>query len=103
MMRGNRLALFKIDLSLWWYYGLILLATAVCYGEELLELAGISVDLSAGVSFFLFYGLGLVVMFGVNMLLRGKVEVTYGLVFDTLRPKEEETSNGVVLGNIFQM
>lgn len=28
MMKGNRIALFKLDLSFWWYYGLILLIYA---------------------------------------------------------------------------
>ena len=28
MMKGNRLALFKLDLSFWWYYGLLFLIYA---------------------------------------------------------------------------
>lgn len=31
MMKGNRLSLFKLDLSFWWYYGLMLLIYAAAY------------------------------------------------------------------------
>lgn len=102
MMRGNRLAVLKIDLSLWWYYGLSVLATAVCYSEEFLAMVGIQLNMPDAVSFFLFYGLCLGIMFVSNILFRGKVGVIYAMVFDAVRPKEEN-NGGVVLGNIFQM
>jgi hypothetical protein len=34
---------------------------------------------------------------------RNRLEVTYALVYDILRPKPQEPTNEVVLGNIFQM
>lgn len=102
MMRGNRLALLKIDLSLWWYYGLIALAVAVCYGEPILAFFGVRLSMPYAASFFLFYGLSMVILFGTNILFRGKVGVIYAMVFDAIRPKEENTG-GVVLGNIFRM
>lgn len=102
MMRRNRMALLKIDLSLWWYYGLSILASVLCYGEEILAYFGIALPVPHAASFFGFYGLYLAVLFGSNMLFRGKVGVTYAMVFDALRPKEED-AGGVVLGNIFQM
>jgi uncharacterized membrane protein len=102
MMRGNRLALLKIDLSLWWYYGLSVLSMVVCYGGELLAMFGIPLPLSEGGSFFLFYILSLGILFLSNILFRNKVGVIYAMFFDAVRPKEENTG-GVVLGNIFQM
>ena len=102
MMRGNRIALLKIDLSLWWYYGLSILAAAVCYGEEILSTFGISLAMPRGVSFFLFYGLCLAILFASHILFRAKVGVIYAMFFAAVRPQEEKTA-GVVLGNIFQM
>ena len=103
MMRGNCIALFKLDLSMWWYYAASFLAAVLCYGDGLLNLLGISLPVSGDAAYFLFYGLFLVATFGINFCLRGKVETAYAMAFDSLRPKEEETSGGVVLGNIFQM
>lgn len=102
MMQHNRFALFKVDLSLWWYYGLNLLAAVVCYGDLLLPLVGVTLPFSGEVSYFLFYGLFLVALFAINYFLRNRVEVTYALAYEALRPKEEG-SGGVVLGNIFNM
>ena len=103
MMRRNRLALFKIDLSLWWFYVVSLLSTAVCYGDELLAMVGIDVNLPEWAAYFLFYVLFLAITFASNMLLKGKVGVVYAMFFDAVRPKEEENTGSVVLGNIFQM
>ena len=102
MMRGNCIALFKLDLSMWWYYAINGVAALICYGDSLLILMGVDLPLSADAAYFLFYGLFLAVTFVTSYCLRGRVEVAYALVFDSLRPKEEN-SGGVVLGNIFQM
>lgn len=102
MMRRNRFALFKVDLSLWWYHVLVVLATVVCYGDILFALLGVKLPFSDDVSYFLFYGLHLVMMFGIYYYFRNKVGVTYALAYDSLKPREEPTG-GVVLGNIFDM
>ena len=102
MMRRRRLQLLRLDLGLWWYYAAALAAMAVCYGDVLLTGAGVTFPWSEDVSFFLFYGLYLVVQFAVCFFLRGRVEVTYALAYDALKP-EEKQNNGIVLGNIFQM
>lgn len=101
MMRGNRMALFKLDVSLWWYYLLGGLATVLCYGDSLLPLLGISLPIPGEVAYFVFYFLYLAAQFGILWCFRNRVEVTYGLVYDSLCPKKEET--GVVLGNIFEI
>ena len=102
MMRGNRLALFRIDLSLWWFYGVSILASAVCYGDWILEKFGIYLQIPEWAGYFLFYLLFLGITFASNMFLKGRAGVVYAMFFDAVRPKEENT-NGVVLGNIFQM
>lgn len=103
MMRRNRWALFKIDLSLWWFYAVSILASIVCYGDWVLEQFGICLQIPEWAAYFLFYVLFLLITFASNMLLKGRVGVVYAMFFDAVRPKEEENTNGVVLGNIFQM
>lgn len=57
LMRHKRLALFKLDLSFWWYYLLQIALTLVAYGDSLLALIGINLPVSSSVSYWLFYGL----------------------------------------------
>lgn len=102
MTRRKRLKLLRLDLGLWWYYAALLGAMAVCYGDQILAALGVKLPWSEDVSFFLFYGAYLAAQFAVYYFLRGRVEVTYALAYDALRPRERQ-ENGVVLGNIFQM
>lgn len=100
-MRLHRKELFRLDLHFWWYYLLSALATAVCYGDSLLPMLGVSLPFAPEVAYFVFYFLYLALQFGISWCFRNRVEVTYALVYESLRPKQEE--GGVVLGNIFQM
>ena len=54
-MRGSRFAFFKLDLSFWWYYGLLLLAGALTYGDTLLDALGVP---TGDVGYLLFAALG---------------------------------------------
>ena len=102
MMRGNRRQLLKLDISLWWYYLATTAATVICYGDVLLPMLGVQLPVSAQVSYFVFYGLYLLASFAIFVFLRNRVEVTYALAYDAVKP-EEKQDGGVVLGNIFQM
>ena len=102
MMRGNRMQLLKLDLSLWWYYLAGAAATVICYGDVLLPMLGVTLPVSETVTYFGFYGLYLAASFGVHCFLRNRVEVCYGLAYDAVKPAENH-DGGVVLGNIFQM
>lgn len=102
MMRGKRLALFKLDLHLWLYHAASILSIILCYGDAIAPLLGITFPWSADVSYLLFFGLYLAAQFAIYYFLRNRVEVTYALAYDAIKP-EERKDNGVVLGNIFQM
>ena len=102
MMRANRAALFKLDVSLWWYYGALTLASVLGYGDVILPLLGLELPVSDEVGYFLFYGLYLAATAVAYYFLLDRVDVTYALAYDTLKP-EEPQNEGVVLGNIFQM
>lgn len=101
MMRGNRVDLFKIDLSFWWFYLLELVIGALAYGDVLLTKAGVSFPWSDTVSYFLFYVVSLALQTGLYYLFLNRVNVTYATVYETLRPRQQETQ--VPLGNIFNM
>lgn len=102
MTKGNRWNLFRLDLSMWWYYAAVLVSIAVNYGDQLLPDLGITLPFSDTVAYFLFFCVYLAVIFVIYYFLRNRVEVTHALAYDSLRPQEPE-NNGAVLGNIFQM
>ena len=93
--------MFKLDLSFWWYFLLAGLSAAVNYGVLLLDLVGVSLPVSDNVAAVLFFLLSTALDFAVIYRFRSKLEVTYALAYNSLKPPE--TTGGAVLGNIFQM
>ena len=101
MMKGSCIRLFKLDLSLWWWYAIRFGSMLLCYGDTLLPMIGIELPFSADVSYFIFYALFLMVQFAACWFLRNHIEVVYAQAYNALKPREKDP--GVVLGNIFQM
>ncbi len=101
MMRRNCLKLVKLDLSYWWYFLVLMAVAAVGNGDLYLNLLGVALPMSADAAFFLFYIAYLALQFGVYWFLRSRREVAYAAFYDRIRPREQ--TDGVVLGNIFQM
>ena len=102
LMRGNCTALFRLDLSMWWFYLGQIIISLVCYGDVLLPMLGITLPFSETTGYFLFYGVYLVLQFAICWLFLNRVSVTYALAYQSILP-EKPKDNGVVLGNIFQM
>lgn len=102
MMKGNAMNLIKLDFRLWWYYAALALTNLLCYGDMILPLLGISLPFSGEVSYYTFYVLYLVVQFAVTYFLCNRVEVSYCLAYESIRP-QEQPSQGVALGNIFHL
>lgn len=98
MMKGNCNALFKLDLRLWWYYA----ATALTMVASNLDRIVPGMFPSEAFGYWASYVLYLLLCGGIYCFLRSRVEVTYCFAYDALKPKEQP-SQGVVLGNIFQM
>lgn len=101
MLWGNKWALFKLDLSYWWYYLLTVLAAVLSYGDVLLAMLGIPLPLTDTAAFYLFYGLYLAATFAIYYFLRNRVEIAYAAAYDSIVEKPKE--GGVVLGSIFDM
>ncbi|MBQ9148343.1 MAG: DUF975 family protein [Oscillospiraceae bacterium] len=102
MMRRNRINMFKLDLSFWWFYGIQLLTTVVAYGDVILPLLGVSLPFSSTVAYYVFYILSLAMQMIFYYFFLNKVEITYAAAYETLRPKPQP-SQGVPLGNIFDL
>lgn len=77
-------ALFKLDLHFWWYYLLQVLTVALLYGDVLLPMVGVELDMNADLAVFLFYGLALVCEFCLYVWKKNQVTATYALLYDQL-------------------
>jgi len=102
MMRGNCLKLLKLDLSYWWYFLVLMVISSVGNMDLWLPLLGVELPMSADVAYFVFYIAYLALQLAAYYFLRNRIEVTYALAYEAVRP-EEKKDTGVVLGNIFQM
>ena len=102
MMRGNCRKLLKLDLSYWWYFLLLLAISSVGNMDLYLASFGVKLPISADAAYFLFYIAYLALQLAAYYFLRNRIEVTYALAYDSIKP-EEPKDNGVVLGNIFNM
>ena len=101
MMKGNRLSLFRLDLSFWWFFLLESLITVVAYLDLLLPMAGIVFPWSDTVSYYGFYILSLIGRIVLFRAYLNRVTVSHAVFYDTVRP--ETPNQGVTLGNIFDL
>ena len=82
MTRKRCLTIFKLDLHFWWYYLLQLLAVALCYGDVLLPMLGIQLDMNGDVAMFLFYAIAMVAELGLYIWKKNQVTVSYAMLYD---------------------
>lgn len=98
MMKGNCNKLFKLDLRMWWYFGVAIAAGVAGDLDQFFP----SLFPSEAFGYWASYVLYLLVLAGSYLFLRGRVQVTYCFAYEAMKPKEQP-KQGVVLGNIFQM
>lgn len=89
MMRGNRMDLFKMDLSFWWFYGLETLISMVAYGDLLLPMFGVELPWSETVSFYVFLILCYAGQLALYWWKGNEVQVTYAKCYEALLPREK--------------
>lgn len=82
--RGNAFAIFRLDLSLWWFYALELVITAIAYLDLLLSAAGITLPGPSWLGYF-----GTLALYGVFQLLlyrwrKPYVDATYVKAYESL-------------------
>ena len=101
MMKGNRLSLFKLDLSFWWFFLLEGLISVVAYLDLILPILGITLPWSDTISYYGFYILSLVAQVALYWAYLNKVTISRAVFYDAIRP--ENPAQGITLGNIFEL
>lgn len=84
LMRGNKIRLFRLDLSFWWYYLLTALLLVIAYGDLILGFFGIAMPWNDTVSYFVFYILYLICQLALDVAVKNSVTVSYGMFYNTL-------------------
>lgn len=83
LLRRRCWQLFKLDLQLWWYYGLKLLCVLLLYADLLLGAVGFAVP-SGDLTFLVTYLMYLASLFLVETFCRPQVDTAYGLFYEKL-------------------
>ncbi len=89
LSKKNCLSLFSLDLHLWWYYGLEILIAVLCYGDLLLPLFGIKLQLQSAVASLVFYVIALVCQLGLYTWKKAQIATTYALFYHNLLPNKQ--------------
>ena len=90
LMRGKRMELLKLDLSLWWFYALQVLIVLVCYGDLILAMLGVQLPLSDTAGYYVFLALSLALQAAVYYFGMNRVAVTYGYAYEALLAEHHE-------------
>ena len=85
LMQQRRKALFKLDLSFWWYYLLELVSIVIMLGDIILNLLGISLPMDPMLSFWVFLLAGSALQLAVQVWARPKVHTTYAHFYSHAR------------------
>ncbi len=88
-MKGNCIALLKVDLHFWWFYLLDVLIGILCYGDQLLSSLGMEMTNDAFIVYLLFFGLYLLARLGLYYWKRNEISATYAHAYLALCPNEE--------------
>lgn len=85
LSRGRRMAMFKFDLSFWWYYGAHLLIALIAYGDALLTLLGVSLPIDANVLYWILFAVQTVLTLVFTWQYGAYYQVSYARYYDLLR------------------
>ncbi len=84
MMKGNCMAMVKLDLGFWRFYLLEGLALALCYGDFLLAALGVALPGPAAVHYFAFLILSLLAQLWLYWWRKNEISVTYAKAYAAL-------------------
>ncbi len=85
MMKGNCIALLKVDLKFWWFFALKLFAATAAYGDVILPLVGVHLPFNEDVLFYGAYGLYIVLELVINWRFAAYIQTTYAHCYETLK------------------
>lgn len=86
MMRYNRFALFRVDLSFWWYYAALVALSVIGNLDMTLAAAGIPIGKATP---WICYGIYLTGQLLIAWFAASKVQTTYAVAYDTLLPEAD--------------
>ena len=84
LLRRRCWQLLRLDLRLWWYYGLKFLCTLLCYADMALNALGIVLPMGADGAYFLAYGMYLAALFAIEVAFRPRVDTAYACAYTKL-------------------
>ena len=90
LSKRNCLKLFRLDLHFWWFFALEVLVQVLCYGDLILPLLGVELNMNGVLASFLFYALALVCQVGLYVWKKPQIMASYALFYDHLLPQESE-------------
>ena len=85
LLRRRCWKLFRLDLCFWWYYGLKVLCTLLCYGDLLLGVVGVSLFVDGEAASLIAYGLYLAALFALEVAFRPRVDTAYAGMYLALK------------------
>lgn len=83
--RHHRMQLFRFDLSIWWYYALLLLISLVGSADLILGLLGISLPISATALYWILFGVSGIANLLFAWQFSAWYQTAYACCYDTLR------------------
>lgn len=96
LTRRNCIALFRLDLSFWWYYLLQALAVAISFADVLLDAVGLQLPVTGEWTAIICYCVYGALILALDYLYRPQVEATYALAYDSLKNPPLMTVNETV-------
>ena len=90
LMRRNCIALFRLDLSMWWFYLGQVFISLVCYGDVLLPMVGVSFPWNDTVSYYLFFLLSALMEVALYYFTMNHVYTVYAVAYDALQEEQPQ-------------
>ena len=87
-MRRNCFALFRLDLSFWWFHLLLTITTVIGYLDLLLPALGIPLPLDEDVAYFGFYILHMLLQLGLFVWVKPHFVCSQAVFYDNLMPEK---------------
>ncbi len=96
MMRNNRMAMFRLDISFWWFYLLQMLSTVLGYSDYICSLLGFQLPVSETAAFFGSFAIHCAGQLLIAWFFASRVAVTYATAYDALREAYREAEPPLV-------
>lgn len=84
LMRGHKWQMLKLDLRFWWYHGLGMVVSVVCYLDVILALLGVPVPFGEMTMYFLTLGAYCVLLTALYLWKKCDVDAAYVLAYEAI-------------------